>query len=119
MMFFIIHTDYAKKEVSIINNTTLYANTRTLMMDYVATKCNATHIEDVSEVKEIGRYFMVSNDMSSIFIYNAINTGYLQDYFELELIEDVKVVRYEVKEKSYAECLKENLNKQIELPVSW
>ena len=113
IMFFVVHTNYQRKSTTIVDNTTLYANTKKQMMDYVSTKCDATHIENTDEVKELGRYFMVAEDMGSINIYDAINVGYVYDSFEIQIIEKVDIVKYELKSKTYAECLKDKMNDEL------
>jgi hypothetical protein len=111
-MYFIVHFDHVVDCMKIVDNTSHLGNAKKQLVDYVAEHCNALHIEDILEVKEEGRYFKVSNSGNIISIFNAVNNGYVFDYFDLRRVEEVHIVDYAV--KTYAECIKENLNQEIE-----
>lgn len=112
-MFYIIHTNLVTHVVKIVDDTFAYANTHSKLIDYVSKKCNAVHIVDDTEVNKIDRFFKVNDDKNKIYIYKSINDGYVYDNFVLKLIEEIDVVKYDNKTKSYLEITKECVNNEV------
>lgn len=112
-MFFIVHNNLVKHTSIIVDNTKIYANTNKLLMDYVSEKCNATIIEEDDEVDKIDRYFKINEDKNKVCIYKSVDAGYIYNNFLLELIEEVDVVKYDLKNKSYLEVAKEDMVRDI------